>query len=346
MKLDEYVKKHGYHTPILSSVYDKYSDVFKKYYNWVSENIRFRRNENKEPMYICFKNESEEYQLKFEENKYCYDNYNNPATREDINRIEESFSKGFKDGFKEVEFKPHLTKIIIDNIVFQDRVTDIYFKAGIIKRKSHSFKLDRDILMDEETSYSEGFDEGKRFKSYFLYIEYYEQFKDLPEPFIRPLKRFTNKTKYKSIHSIDPKYFDLDKALNIVEKDIRIETTQSKEEVYEYFTTRLSKWYSDGDIEFFLEANFKCFECKKTPKPLKLKEVGKRGIKIKIKTLMYEFYLTEKVSVKKETKMRFAEVLRYNFEIFEGSKLNTIYQSMGHKYHSKELCFKENIQMT
>lgn len=322
MKLDEYFRKVGYGLPKLSDVYKEYSNVFKEYYKWVSENICVLSNENNGSEFICFKFESKEYQRKIEQNEYAYKNFENTATREEIDLFDKIFSDGFTEGFNDVEFQPYLTRNIIDNIIYRDYITHTFWGIGINRISGYSNENNKNLLLPNTTAYKEGYSEGKRFKSYFLYVEFYDQFKNLPEPFIRPIKYYHDEHSHGFIHSSEDKNFDLKKVMNIESTDSRLITTQNQNEIVDFFKIRLSDWYSNEDIEHFLKANFKFFEDKRTPKVLASNQENINGLQRKLFGWTYEFYQSEGEA--REKKVRFAEMLKNNFDIFSNSNLSTI----------------------
>lgn len=322
MNLDEYIKKIGYSTPKMSSVYDGYSNVFKEYYKWVNENLVFLESENNKTIFACFRFESKEYKSRIEKKEYCYKDFNNIATREEIDIIEKKYSDGFNDGFNDVEFQRYLTRNIIDNIVFRDYFSHSICGMGILRTKGHSINLNRIMLLPEYTAYREGYYEGKRFKSYFLYVEYYDQFKDLPEPFLRPIQYFYSESTWGLIQFTRDVNFDFNKVRNIEITDNRLMIKQSREVIIEFFKTRLTDWYSIEDVEHFLNANFKCFEDKKTPKILISVKENTRGLQSKLYKWTYEFYRLD--NYKGEKVVRYAEMLKKNFDVFKGSSLRTI----------------------
>lgn len=327
MNLDKYLKVVGYNAPKLSSVYAEYSPLFKDYYKWVTENIVFIENINNDSVFACFKDEALEYNRRIEQKEYCCLDYENIASAEDIDRVEKSFSDGFQDGFGSVKFEPYLTRNIIDNIVYFDPFNNMFFGNGILRVKGFSNKYNRYKLVDEKIAFREGYIEGKRFKSYFLYVEFYDLFNKLPEPFLRQLKHFEDINSYSYIHYAKDKALDLKKVQNIDATDNRLEVRQSADELIVYFKTRLIDWYSDEDIEHFLKANFKCFPDKRKPKLLRSNKENDKGLQSKFYRWVYEFYLMEKKQ-KGETKMRYAEMLEKNFEIFSNSTLETISKAL------------------
>lgn len=329
MKLDEYVKKNGHSLPRLSSVYTKYSNVFKKHYKWVSGNLVFLKNRRNKTGFYCFKDESKKYKQNISMKKYSYKDFKNVATIRNIRKFEKKYSEGFKDGFNDVEFKPRLTNSIIDNIVLEDYIKETFGRIGILINDGFSDKFKRYLLPNEESSYRNGYNEGKRFKSYFLYVEHYEQFKGFPEPFMRQMKYYVTKTKYQTMHFNYDKVLDSHNLNYVDVSDNRIETKQTKEEVSEFFSTKLREWYCDEDIEHFLKANFKYFKDKKSPKVICSTKENTWGLQKRLYGWTHDFYTKE--NYKGEKKIRFAEMLKNNFDVMQNSTLDTINKAIRKK---------------
>jgi len=322
MNLNEYLKKIGYSIPKLSKVYNEYSPLFKEYYEFVKSNFTTIEDDDSGKSFMCFKWESKEYFRKIEQNEYLYKDWKTIATIENVQEVRNHFNDGFNDGFGDVEFQPYLTRNIIDNIVYRDYFTHGFFGIGINRFHGHSNEQGKDLLVSNHVAYKEGYTEGKRFKSYFLYVEFYDQFKNLPEPFIRPIKYYHDERSYGIIHYTEDKDFDLKKVMNIESTDSRLITTQNQNEIVDFFKIRLSDWYSNEDIEHFLKANFKCFEDKRTPKILASNQENIKGLQHKLFGWTYEFYQNEGEA--REKKVRFAEMLKNNFDAFSNPNLSTI----------------------
>ncbi len=322
MKLKEYINKEGYHLPRLSAFYKKYSVVFKDYYIWAYNNTVFRNDPKNETIFILLSNELKEYHRRLDNKLYYSNNQSTPASNEEIIEIEKIFSKGFEDGFNDLEFALHLRRNIIDNIIYRNPFSHSYFGYGILKIKGYSNENKTYQLESKEVMYREGYREGRKFKSFFIYIELYDHFLDYPQPFLRPLKYFKNEAYESSIHFTEKKDFDLKRVQNIDAKDNRLIVKQNAEELINLFTTRLDEWYSDEDIKHFLKANFKCFLKKEKPKLLNSNQENTSGLKTILNKITYELF--EMQGKKREKRIRFAEMLKNNFTVFEDTSLGSI----------------------
>ncbi|MFC2119196.1 hypothetical protein ACFLSY_11190, partial [Bacteroidota bacterium] len=213
---------------------------------------------------------------------------------------------------------------------------DILIYKEKFRNRDKSNRLTKYKLLADSRMFREGYVEGKRIKSYFLYVEFYDQFINFPEPFLRSIKLKTGESSFTLIHYTDdkesplPKIPDLQinrerkyfvKKNSIKSIDDRIKTKQDKLEIINFFEPKLSEWYSDEDIQYFFKANFTCFEVKETPKLLISKVNKTWGIKKKLCSLTYDFY---RMNYEFEKKERFALMLQENFKLLSKWSISTI----------------------
>ncbi len=326
MTLQEYIKKSEDVIPQLSSFYKGYTTIFKDYYKWVNNNCTLVTYKSKsiKPFY-CLKSEHSDFESRFENKQYCFEQYDNIASQEQMQEFLKCYSDGFNDGFNDIEFELHLTINIIDNIVYNNSFNTMFWGQGILRIGGVSPEHNTKKILNENIAYKEGYIEGKRFKSYFLYIEYYDNFKKLPEPFLRAMKYYETEQVHRYIHFTENKEFDLNKAQNIDALDNRLKTNQSKDDITAYWIEKLKEYYSSEDIEYFLKANFKCFDKKEEPKILSSTNKIK-GLQKKLFQYMFEFY--NKQEYIRGNKIRYAEILKKNFELMKNSELGTIEKAM------------------